>query len=218
VAKGGLDFRPELGEFVGTLLLVTVGGFAPAEPLAATVLAWTLLLAALVYALGPLCGAHFNPAVTLAFAASGHFPWRRVPGYVVAQAGGALLASLILRHAHRLDAFVPQPAVAPMPAFILEGLGTFLLAFVIVAVARDERVPGGSAGLAIGAALGAAMFAAIPYTQAALNPARAFLPALVAGTEIPLMTYLVAPVAGAVAAMLLHKAIAKAKAPWRTPA
>src|SRR5581483_2756455 len=98
------DWRPEAAEAVGVFFLVLAGGCALLANAAGgalgavgVALVFAFVIAVLVYALGPVCGAHFNPAITLAFAATGHFPWRRVLTYVLAQAAGATAAALALR-------------------------------------------------------------------------------------------------------------------------
>src|SRR5437667_224956 len=89
---GSVDLRPELAEAIGVFFLLLAGGGAilAGAPGLAVALAFGLAVAVLVYALGHLCGAHFNPGITLAFAATRHFPWRRVPSYLAAQLVGAV--------------------------------------------------------------------------------------------------------------------------------
>ena len=138
---------------MGTLLMVLVGGAAVVIGQGSLVVALAFggAVLVLVYALGHLCGAHFNPAITLAFAASGHFPWRRVPGYVAAQLLGALAACLLLLPLGPIAPLVAQGVLTGWSAFAVEAAATFLLAFVIIAVATDERAAPAVAGLAIGA-------------------------------------------------------------------
>ncbi|MHB8605576.1 MAG: MIP/aquaporin family protein [Thermoplasmatota archaeon] len=218
------DARPEMAESVGVFFLVLFGSGAiaasraePSTALLVVALGFGITILVLVYALGHVSGAHFNPAMTLAFAVAGHFPWRRVPRYLAAQLAGGVAGALVAR------AVLPGPAavthLAPQvawPAGILaETLATFLLAFVIVAVATDERAPRGAAGLAIGLAVTAAIFFAGPLTGASLNPARSLGPALVAGDFRDLPLYLVAPVAGAIAAMRLYEVLRPGAKPGR---
>ena len=207
-----LNVRPELAEALGVFLIVGLGGMAilgGAAALAAA-LAFAFAVTVLVYAFGHLSGAHFNPAVTLAFAATGHFPWRRVPGYLAAQLVGATLAGLLLLAlfgdaapaATRLGA-----GVGPLEGFAVEAVATFLLALVIIAVATDPRSAPGLAGLAIGLAVGVGAIAAGPLTGGSMNPARSLGPAVAAGRWEDLWLYLAAPTAGAVAAMLAYEAL-----------
>jgi aquaporin NIP len=95
----GRDLRPEAAEALGTFFLLLVGGTAllSGQPAWLVAAAFGGVILVLVYALGPLSGAHFNPAITVAFAVTRHFPWRRVASYVAAQLAGAVLAVLLLR-------------------------------------------------------------------------------------------------------------------------
>lgn len=200
------DRRPELAEALGTFFLVLAGcgaAMTGAGGLVGVALAFAFVILVLVYALGHVSGAHFNPAVTLAFALTGHFPWRRVASYALAQAAGATAAALALRvlvgNVANLGA--TTPAVPAWQAFGLETLATFLLAFVIVAVATDPRAARGASGLAIGLAVGADALAFGPLTGASMNPARSLGPALASGSFAGLWIYLAAPVLGAALAM-----------------
>src|SRR5205823_4686908 len=145
-----------LAEFLGTFALVFAGcgavisnGMSGGAVSAVGVsLTFGFVVAVMVYALGPISAAHFNPAVTLGFAAARRFPWRHVPAYLGAQLSGALLASL----GHRLlygPALAGQvrygatlPALPAAPAAGFEIVLTFFLMLVIMAVATDRRVPG----------------------------------------------------------------------------
>jgi len=152
-----------------------------------------------VYAVGHISGAHFNPAVTFAFALSRHFPWNRAGVYWVAQLGGALVAAAILRgslgnHAH-VGATLPSGSQGQ--AFLWEVILTFFLMFVIMSVATDTRAVGEAAAIAIGGTVGLdAMFGG-PITGASMNPARSIGPALVSGDVSGLWLYIVAPLVGA---------------------
>jgi len=170
----------------------------------------------MVYATGHISGAHINPAVTIAFAASKHFPLRAVAPYVVAQCAGALLAS-----AAHLATFGGQAAraaqfgatspvgITPAGAFVFEVILTFILMFVIMAVATDARVVRGVAGLAIGAAVCIDCLAAGKCCGASMNPARSLGPAVFAGGEAigHLWLYVCAPVVGAVAAAYAYELV-----------
>ena len=106
----------------------------------------------MIFATGHISGAHINPAVTLAFALSRHFPWRRVPLYVAAQLAGAAAAGLtllaILGDVAHMGATLPTGS--DPQALGLEVVLTFFLMFVIMAVATDARAEGGLAAIAIG--------------------------------------------------------------------
>lgn len=197
------DPRPELAEAIGVFFLVLAGcgavgaGGAPV----AVALAFAFVILVLVYALGHVSGAHFNPAITLAFAATGHFRWRRVPSYLAAQLLGAIAAAFTLRWILGTAPGLTAPAIGLPQAFAVEFLATFLLALVIVAVASDRRVAPGAAGLAIGLAVGVGALFAGPLTGGSMNPARTLGPAIAAMRFDALWVYLAGPVLGAVAAM-----------------
>lgn len=204
------DLRPEGAELLGVFFLVLAGGGAilVGAGSLAIALAFGFAVAVLVYALGHVCGAHFNPAITLAFAVTRHFPWRRVPGYVAAQVLGALLAAGVLAWWHgdigQTTTEVRFDIAAPA-AFAIEALATFLLAFVIIAVATDERAAQGFAGLAIGLTVTVNSLWAGPLTGAGTNPARSLGPALVAGRWGDLWLHIAAPLIGACLAMLAYE-------------
>lgn len=178
-------------------------------------LAFAFAVLVLVYALAPICGAHYNPAITLAFAATGHFPWRRVPTYLAAQVLGALAAAFAL---HALlgptaNLGTTTPTLDAGRAFAVEVLATFFLALVVVGVATDKRAAPGNAGLAIGLMVGLGALVAGPLTGASMNPARSLGPALASGHLDDLWLYLIAPVVGAVAAMWTFEALRPGQTP-----
>jgi aquaporin NIP len=143
-------------------------------------LVFGLVVMALVYATGHLSGAHFNPAVTIAFTLTRHFSARDALAYIVAQLTGATLAALLLagvwtnEPAH-LGATLPT--VAAGSALLYEVVLTALLMFVVIAVATDTRAVGTGAAIAIGGTIGLAALAGGPVSGASLNPARSFGPA-----------------------------------------
>ncbi len=166
-----------------------------------------LAVAAMIYALGHISGAHFNPAVTLAFAVSRHFPARDVAAYWVAQCVGALLATgilfLILPEGHLYGATVPS--VPTIPAIAWEAVLTFFLMFVIMGVATDTRAVGTMAGAAIGAAVMLGAFVGGRVTGASMNPARSLAPAIAEGRMDVLWIYIAGPMCGAIVASLLYR-------------
>jgi len=159
-----------------------------------------LVIAAMIYATGHISGAHLNPAVTLAFALTRHFPWGRLLAYWAAQCAGAIAAAAILRGSLGNIAHVGAtlPSGSDRQAFLWELVLTFFLMLVITAVATDTRAVGEAAAIAIGATVGLdAMFGG-PITGASMNPARSLGPALVSGDLDSLWVYLTAPFLGAV--------------------
>lgn len=148
-------------------------------------LVFGLIITVMIYALGHLSGAHFNPAVTLGFVLVRHFPLRRLFGYWTAQVVGATLAAatlrLLLGDVAHLGATLPTGSGGAWQSFVLEALLTFFLMFVIMAMATDTRAVGQAAALAIGATVGLEALFAGPISGASMNPARSLGPALVSG-------------------------------------
>lgn len=166
-----------------------------------------LIVSAMVYATGHISGAHINPAVTLAFVVARHFPLKEAPMYWGAQLTGAALASLALRALLGLvaDMGATIPAGSVEQSLGLEIVLTFVLMFVIMAVATDARAAGQGAALAIGGTVALEAIFAGPISGASMNPARSFGPALVGWAWWSHWAYWVGPVAGASAAALLYK-------------
>jgi aquaporin Z/aquaporin NIP len=213
-----------LAELVGTFILV-FGGTAVAvgailsRPTAgaaydslAVALAFGLALAAVVAAIGHVSGAHVNPAVTLGMAAARKFPWKYAPYYVAAQLLGAILGALATwltfggpaRSQASLAATYPAQGVGDLQALLVEVLITFILVFVVMAVATDDRAPAAIAPIAVGFALAVGVFIAGPVTGGSVNPARTLGPQIVAGDLTSVWLYIVGPIIGAVLAALLY--------------
>ena len=209
------DWRPEGAEAVGTFLMVLLGGAAivTGQPAALVAVAFGGAVMVLIYALGHVCGAHFNPAVTLGFAATGHFPWRRVPSYVGAQVLGAVAAGLALARLGPLEQVVARGSETGVALVLVELLATAMLAFVIIAVATDCRAAPGVAGLAIGATVFLGALVAGPLTGAAMNPARALGPAVVAGALEDLGLHVLGTVMGGVLGMVLYEVLRRGDKP-----
>ena len=168
-----------------------------------------LVIMAMIYAVGHISGAHFNPAVSFAFAISRHFPWPRLAGYWTAQLLGALAAAAILRGSlgNLAHTGATLPSGSQAQSFLWEFVLTFFLMFVIMAVATDTRAVGEAAAIAIGGTVGLdAMFGG-PISGASMNPARSFGPALVSGELHALWLYIVAPLAGATLGALVYEFI-----------
>ena len=133
-----------------------------------------LVIMVMIYAIGHISGAHFNPAVTLGFAVGRHFPWSDVPRYWAAQLLGGLTASLLLRGMFGTTAHLGAtlPAGSARRSFLLEAVLTFVLMFVITSVATDVRAVGQAAAIAIGGTIGLEALFAGPISGASMNPAR----------------------------------------------
>ena len=158
-----------------------------------------LVIMVMIYAVGHISGAHFNPAVTLAFAVSRHFPASRLAGYWAAQLAGATVAALLLRASLGDVAHVGAtfPSGSDGQAFLWEAVLTFFLMLVIMAVATDARAVGEAAAIAVGATVGMdAMFGG-PVTGASMNPARSLGPAIAAADFTSIWVYMTAPFLGA---------------------
>jgi MIP family channel proteins len=179
-------------------------------------LVFGLVIMAMIYATGHLSGAHINPAVTVAFALTRHFPGRDAVAYVGAQLAGAAAAAFVLAAAWttkpaNLGATVPT--VSAPTALLYETLLTAFLMFVITAVATDTRAVGAAAALAIGGTVGLDALFGGPITGASMNPARSFGPALASGEWHEFWIYVVGPLLGATLGALAYQLI---RAP-RTP-
>jgi aquaporin NIP len=152
-----------------------------------------------VYAVGHVSGAHFNPAVSFAFALTRQFPWRRTAAYCGAQVAGAFAAALLLRASlgDVADLGTTQPSGSQAQAFVWELILTFFLMFVIMAVATDTRAAGEAAAIAIGGTVALDALVGGPVTGASMNPARSIAPALVSGNLHAPWLYVAAPILGA---------------------
>lgn len=232
---GGHLGRAGVGELIGTWILVYVGTAVAAaaalkKPVAglpydslAVALAFGIALLIVVAALAHVSGAHVNPAVTLALAATGKAPLSTVPVFIAAQLVGAVLGSLSTwvtlggsaREAPvNLAATLLPSSVGFLQGTVVEALVTFILVFVIISVATDPRVDGAVPPVAVGFALAAGVFVAGPVTGGSLNPARTLGPAIVSGQFDGLLVYLIGPIVGGVAAAFAYdRFVGRAEAP-----
>ena len=233
--SGGNRTKAAVAELIGTAILVYAGTAVataailerptagPAYDSLAIALAFGLALAALVGALGHTSGAHLNPAVTVALAATRKFPWNYVPAYVGAQLLGAVIGAIATwitfggpgREEAFLAATFPAEGVSVFRALVVEAMITFVLVFVIMAVATDDRVPSAAiAPIAVGFALAIGVFIAGPVTGGAVNPARALGPMLVAGKLTAFWLYILGPILGAIAAAFVYdRVVGQAETP-----
>ena len=208
--------RDLVAEAIGTFILVFLGtGAVVVNQIshgAITHLGISIVfgavVSALIYTLGHISGAHFNPAVTLAFWQSGFFPGDRVLAYILAQCAGGISASVLLRSTFGIVANLG--ATLPLndnwlQSLLLETVLTFILMFVIFGSGLDRRAPIGFAGIAIG--LTVAVEAAVmgPITGASMNPARSIAPALVSGVWQHHWVYWLAPILGAQLAAWVYR-------------
>jgi len=232
-----LDARKLGAEFLGTMVLVVIAvgvatesfgfklfGLSFSAGVAATALAFGLVLVALVYAIGPISGCHVNPAVTMGFIASGRMKLAEGVAYMVAQFAGAIAGAYLLYWMF---------TTSPLYSKSLQGLGTdgygkqshllvseggaFLIEVVLTAVfvmvvlfATHKAAIQGAAGVAIGFALVIVHLIGIPLTGTSVNPARSLGPALVVGSTAlsQVWIFIVAPLVGAIVAALIHLLLA----------
>jgi len=205
--------RALAGEVIGTFALVFAGCGAimvdaKTQALGQVGIAATfgLVIMAMVYALGHVSGAHFNPAVTFAFALTRHFPWPRVGAYWAAQLAGALVAALLLRSSlgDLADVGATLPSGSRGQAFVWELVLSFFLMLVIMAVATDTRAVGEAAAIAIGGTVALDALFGGPISGASMNPARSLAPAIVAANLDAVWVYLTAPLVGATLGALAY--------------
>ncbi|KAK9093122.1 hypothetical protein Syun_028033 [Stephania yunnanensis] len=179
---------------------------------------WGLVVMVMVYSVGHISGAHFNPAVTIAFATCGRFPWKQVPAYVSAQLLGSTLASVTLRllfgggreHFHGTI-----PTGSDVQSMVLEFIITFYLMFVVSGVATDNRAIGELAGLAVGATVLLNVLFAGPISGASMNPARSLGPAIVSHHYEGIWVYLVGPICGSISGAWAYNLIRFTDKPLR---
>lgn len=229
-----MEPRKLVAEALGTALLVFVGvgvatlsfgfkfaGAATSAGVVATAMAFGFVLLALAYTLGPLSGAHVNPAVTMGFVASGRMSIREAIGYWIAQFIGGFAGAVVL-----WAIFSGSPGyststvglgtngwgkasmigIAVGGAFATEVVLTFV--FVLVVLIATSRIGSpGFAGLAIGIGLMVVHLVGIPLDGTSVNPARSLGPAIIVGGEAikQVWLFIVAPPVGAVLAALVYR-------------
>jgi MIP family channel proteins len=178
--------------------------------------AFGLAIMVMIYATGHLSGAHINPAVTVAFTSTRHFPVRDAVAYIPSQLAGAVAGAAMLRLAWEgtpanLGATVPSVSVGAALAY--EFVMTAFLMFVVMAVATDMRAIGATAAIAIGGTVALDALFGGGVTGASMNPARSFGPALLASEWTDFWIYLLAPVTGALAGAFLYSLVRDGRGP-----
>ena len=201
-----LSLRRLVAEFIGTFALVFAGAGAVMVDAKTgqlghlgVAITFGLVIMAMIYAVGHISGAHFNGAVTFAFALSRHFPWPRALGYWTAQLAGAIAAAFLLRASlgNIADVGATQPSGSQAQSFLWELVMTAFLMFVILAVATDTRAVGEAAAVAIGGTIALDAIFGGPISGASMNPMRSFGPAVASGNFHAIWLYILAPLVGA---------------------
>jgi aquaporin Z len=207
------EWRRLVSELLGTffLVLVAAGGGMMGEAFpntisrTAAVTAPGLMVLAIILFMGKVSGAHLNPAVSVAFALRGDFPWWRVPGYVVVQLGGAALAAWFLQAVVHVSASFgsnyPASGFGDGDAFWMELILTFGLVSVILGTASGAQNLGVIGALGVGSYIALAGLWGSPISGASMNPARTFGPDVVAADFHAYWVYVAGPLAGAVIAV-----------------
>jgi aquaporin NIP len=212
-----LSMKKYISEFIGTFILIFCGtgaiivnqethGQISHLGIAIT---FGLLVTALIYAFGDKSGAHFNPAVTIAFSLAGLFKPKEIAPYLLFQIAGALLASTILKilFPHNFDLGATLPSGTDLQSFLLEIIITFILMLVILLTSQGSKETGTMAGIAIGGTVLLEALFAGPICGASMNPARSLAPAVVSGNFNSIWIYLTAPIIGAALATQIWKLI-----------
>ncbi|CAH1434463.1 unnamed protein product [Lactuca virosa] len=205
-----------IAELLGTYILIFAGcGSALVDrdrslTILGIAMVWGLSLMALIYTLGYISGAHFNPAVSIAFAITGRLPLIYLPMYVVSQLLGSVVACLTLKilFNHQNDTLPTltrySNPTTDLEAFLWEFIITFVLMFAINGAATDDRSSKELAGVAIGGTLMFNVIIAGPITGASMNPARSIGPAVVANEYKNLWIYIIAPILGSITATIIY--------------
>jgi aquaporin Z len=207
------EWRRLFSELYGTFLLVIVaagGGmmgqaFPNTISRTAAVVAPGLMVLGIILFMGKVSGAHLNPAVSVAFAARGDFPWRRVPGYIIVQLIGATLAALFLHAVIDVSATFGSNYVASGysggQGYLMEALLTLGLVSVILGTASGAQNIGIFGAIGVGAYIALAGLWGSPISGASMNPARTFGPDLVGGKFTDYWVYIAGPLTGALIAV-----------------
>ncbi|MGH1548768.1 MIP/aquaporin family protein [Leifsonia poae] len=209
------EWRRLVSEVFGTFLLVIVaaggGMMSQAYPGAisrtAAVVAPGLMVLGVILFMGKVSGAHLNPAVSIAFALRGDFPWWRVPGYIIAQLGGAALAAWLLHGiigvSARYGSNYPASNATDWQAYFMEALLTLGLVSVILGTASGAQNVGVVGAVGVGGYIALAGLWGSPISGTSMNPARTFGPDLVGLDFRSYWVYVAGPLTGAVIAVLL---------------
>lgn len=176
----------------------------------AAVVAPGVMVMAMIMFMGRVSGAHYNPAVTVAFAMRRDFPWRRVPGYIVVQLVGAVVAVLFLQVAIHVPASYggTYPATTgPVPPFLMELVLTLGLISVILGTASGAQNVGIIGAIGVGGYIALAGLWGSPISGASMNPARTLGPDIVSGRFSDTWLYMLAEFGGALLAVSMAQVL-----------
>ena len=208
------DIKKYIAEFIGTFALVFCGTGAiivnqqsnGSLGLVGISLAFGIIVSAVIYVFGNISGSHINPSVTIALLLGKVMTKKDASFYIIAQILGAILASGLLKFMfpENLTLGATLPSGGLFQSFILEAVLTFFLMLTILGITSKKEFSA-MAGLMIGLVVAGIILFAGPISGGSFNPARSFAPALVSGNLTALWIYIIAPILGAILAMLLWK-------------
>ena len=206
-----------IAEFLGTFALVFFGcGSMILYELNPSVISpdaipiiFGLIIAVMIYALGHLSGAHFNPAVSLAFYQNKNINFRQLSTYIPAQIIGAVVASSIHKFlfGSQHGFGMTSNKLTLVQGFLFEILMSMFLMLTIISVATDKRVSKSIAGLSIGGIITVCSFVGGPFTGASMNPARSLGPAILSYNFSSIIMYILAPIIGTIIGVCIYNNI-----------
>ncbi|KAI5684362.1 hypothetical protein M9H77_05590 [Catharanthus roseus] len=220
-----VTMQKAIAEIIGTYFVIFAGcGSVAVNKIYGNVtfpgicITWGLIVMAMIYTVGHISGAHFNPAVTITSAVFRRFPWKEVPLYIICQLLGSILASLTLVLIFEINTqsfFGTLPAGSCGQSLAMEIIISFLLMFVISGTGTDDRAIGELGGIVVGMTITLNVFVGGPVSGASMNPARSIGPALVRGEFKGLWVYIIGPIIGTVAGASVYNLMRYTDKPLR---
>ncbi|KAG9151093.1 hypothetical protein Leryth_002676 [Lithospermum erythrorhizon] len=162
-----------------------------------------------VYSMGNISGAHVNPAVTIAFATTAHFPWYKVPLYIIGQVGGTTLGTFVGNQVYGIKSefMMTTPYHGTCVAFWVEFIATFIILFLVASFSHHPKSIAHVSGFIIGGAIGLGVLISGPVSGGSMNPARSLGPAIISWNFEYIWIYIVAPIAGGIVGITLYRAL-----------